>query len=285
MKYILLIFFLAAVSMPEFATAQLVTCQGVDCNACSLVDMVNGIVNFLITICVVIAVVMLAVAGFKLLTSGGNSSAAQEAKGLFTNVVIGFIIVLSAWLIVDTILRIATNTGGLDAWGLVECGGQVQPVPGSPDFGGSSGGGVNASSSASSTPSGGLTASQCADDQFLKDRFGGSPVGVEAPGLRSMINCYMSNPGVLEFLDQGQVYTVDRSHPRCSLTNGNTSCGSCSHSANSMHYGRGSGQGAKAVDFNASGASERDLYERIQAAQSSCGGTLLFEGSHTHISL
>ncbi len=128
MKFLFLIPVLLVTAIPEFATAALVTCSGPECDFCNLLDMVNGIVNFLITICVVIAVIMIAVAGVKLLTSGGNSSAAAEAKGLFTNVVIGFIIVLSAWLIVDTVLRITTDSGGLDAWGLVECGGMVKPV-------------------------------------------------------------------------------------------------------------------------------------------------------------
>ena len=132
MKTGILFTLLFIISAPDLAAAQLVTCEGVDCTACDFVSMVNGVVNFLITLSVVFAVIMLAVAGFKMLTSGGNANAASEARGIFTNVVIGFIIILSAWLIIDTILRIATNTGGLDAWGLVDCGGLVQPRVGDP---------------------------------------------------------------------------------------------------------------------------------------------------------
>lgn len=40
----------------------------------------------------------------------------------------------------------------------------------------------------------------------------------------------------------------------------------------------------KAVDFNSSGISETELYNLLRARQSVCGGTLLFETNHTHIS-
>ena len=39
------------------------------------------------------------------MTSAGNAGALERAKGMMTNVVIGFIIVLSAWLIIDTVIK------------------------------------------------------------------------------------------------------------------------------------------------------------------------------------
>lgn len=44
-------------------------------------------------------------AGFGLVTSGGNPTALTEAKSRFTNAFIGLLIVLSAWLLVDTLMR------------------------------------------------------------------------------------------------------------------------------------------------------------------------------------
>jgi hypothetical protein len=71
-------------------------------------------------------------AGFKLIKSQGNSGALSEAKQSFTNAFIGLIIMLVAWLIVDTMLRqlLAGGTGdvnGYGPWSKVQCTSQVQP--------------------------------------------------------------------------------------------------------------------------------------------------------------
>ena len=104
----------------EYADNGLVTCQGPDCDACDLVNMVNGIINFIIVLLTVLATIVLVIAGFKMVTSGGNASAWQSAKESFFNIVIGFILVLAAWLIVDTILKALTGTG-LEVWGVITC--------------------------------------------------------------------------------------------------------------------------------------------------------------------
>lgn len=85
--------------------AQLSGCTGLDCSACNVVYMANGLITWLIGILFVVFALLLAIAGVKLVTSGGNHHALDEAKGSFMNAIIGFIIILSAWLIVDTIMR------------------------------------------------------------------------------------------------------------------------------------------------------------------------------------
>lgn len=85
--------------------AQLAGCTGLDCSACNIVSMANGLITWLIGILFVVFALLLAIAGVKLVTSGGNHHALDEAKSSFMNAIIGFIIILSAWLIVDTIMR------------------------------------------------------------------------------------------------------------------------------------------------------------------------------------
>lgn len=85
--------------------AQLAGCSGVDCSACNVVYLANGGIKWLIGILFVVFALLLAIAGVKLVTSGGNHHALDEAKSSFTNAIIGFLIILSAWLIVDTIMR------------------------------------------------------------------------------------------------------------------------------------------------------------------------------------
>ena len=90
--------------------AQLSGCTGLDCSACNVVHLANGAIKWLIGILFVIFALLLAIAGVKLVTSGGNHSALDEAKSSFTNAIVGFLIILSAWLIVDTIMRALVGT-------------------------------------------------------------------------------------------------------------------------------------------------------------------------------
>jgi len=94
----------------------LITCDGVivPCTFEKLLIMVNKVIRFLIfVIGVPIVTLSFAYAGFVLLTSGGNPSKKDEAKGIIKNATIGLIILLAAWLIVRTVLVILGYTGPL----------------------------------------------------------------------------------------------------------------------------------------------------------------------------
>ena len=136
----LTLFVLPTVSNADTVTgiAQLANCSGADCSACNVVYMANGIIKWLIGILCIIFAVLLAIAGVKLVTSGGNPGALDAAKSSFTNAIIGFIIVLAAWLVVDTIIRSLVGNGGrLDnggdvsgwlLWSEVTCQTQTKPA-------------------------------------------------------------------------------------------------------------------------------------------------------------
>jgi hypothetical protein len=111
-----------------------VTCEGSGCSACNLVDMINKIIFWLFGAVFVIFAVLMAVAGFGLVTSGGNQSALDAAKSKFQNAIIGIIIIMSAWLIVDTVMKglLAGGTGsiaGFGPWAEVQCQVQAEPLP------------------------------------------------------------------------------------------------------------------------------------------------------------
>lgn len=99
----------------------LVPCGGpspeVPCNACHAMTMVNGLISYLFTIVTFLAVMVMMYAGFKLVTSQGNASEWEEAKGMLTNIIVGFVIVLSAWLVVDTIMKgLLDSKAGFGTW-------------------------------------------------------------------------------------------------------------------------------------------------------------------------
>ncbi|MFA4975685.1 MAG: pilin [Candidatus Paceibacterota bacterium] len=84
-------------------------------NQCGFNDvliLINDVIKFVLYKMVVpIAAIMFAYAGFELLTSGGETSKRQKAKKIFTDVAIGLIIAVAAFLIVKAILAIVGYSG------------------------------------------------------------------------------------------------------------------------------------------------------------------------------
>jgi hypothetical protein len=130
MKKILPSFFVLLVlyALPASALAQagFVSCDGIECNTCHIVEMGNTVLNWLIGVLFLVFGIVMAAAGWGLVTSAGNQTALENAKSKFTNAFIGLIIVLAAWLLVDTIMRglLSTGDGSIDGfgpWSQVEC--------------------------------------------------------------------------------------------------------------------------------------------------------------------
>lgn len=105
----------------SYTFAQGVTIQA--CNFCDFVQLFNNIIRFIIEISILLFVVVGVIIGFQLVTSAGNPSAMSAAKGKLVNLVIGFIIILSGWLIVDTLMKALVNSERLGRpWQEIECG-------------------------------------------------------------------------------------------------------------------------------------------------------------------
>jgi hypothetical protein len=82
------------------------------CGINEVVLLVNNIIHFLLfTIATPLVALILCYVGWLLLTSGGSSEKSTKAKHIFTNVVIGYVIGLSAWLIVKWITSALGFTG------------------------------------------------------------------------------------------------------------------------------------------------------------------------------
>jgi len=113
---ILSVFLLPALSfgadlIPCGTTANPTPCGG-DLGWKQLMTLINNVIQFILFDMVVpIAAIMFAYAGFLLLFSGGDTSKKSKAKSIFTSVVIGFIIAIAAWLIIETILTLLGYDG------------------------------------------------------------------------------------------------------------------------------------------------------------------------------
>lgn len=104
----------AAVLLPAASFAQvfperIVSCSGVDCTVCDLAGMAQNIINMGILVAVFFSGIMFAYAGFLYLTTVVEDQVSR-ARSIFTNVLLGLVLVLAAWLIVDVIMK--TFLGG-----------------------------------------------------------------------------------------------------------------------------------------------------------------------------
>ena len=133
------------VSTPNLAHASqhtnqgFVSCDGFfmrsagDCNFCDFIVMANTIIAWLIAILFIIFAIIMVVAGFKLVMSAGDVSARDKAKDMFTNAIIGIIIVFAAWLIIDSIMKVIATGGNIPGkgtllpWNQIECTSQFDP--------------------------------------------------------------------------------------------------------------------------------------------------------------
>ena len=109
--------------LPQIVLAQIVPCLGPECQTCHLVALGQNIIEFLIGISAFVGAMLFAWAGLLMATAGGNEGKISKARGIFSNVIIGIIIMLAAWLIVDTILKALANQSltRLGMWNEIEC--------------------------------------------------------------------------------------------------------------------------------------------------------------------
>ena len=148
------------------------------CNTCHIVILANTVIKWLIGITFMIFAVMAVYSGIKLVISGGNSSAKEDAKEMFTNAFIGLFIILGAWLMIDTLLRFVLKGGesgniqGYGPWSQVECVTEAKP---------------------------GIVKRAIQEAEFVAVRDFGSGVSVQAPGsggscaVSTSGNCSVSN--------------------------------------------------------------------------------------------
>ena len=94
----------------------------IDCNSsggcssfCDFAQLAQNLLNDLIYLAVFMSAVLFAWAGWVSMTAGGDMGKIKRAREVFGNVVIGLVIILAAWLVVDLLMK--TLTGGkLGPW-------------------------------------------------------------------------------------------------------------------------------------------------------------------------
>lgn len=82
-----------------------VTDKSGGCGYQQFLTLISNVIQFLLYIAVPIAAISFFFAGFLYLTAAGNTGKIEEAHQIFWSALIGIIIMLSAWLLVNTIIK------------------------------------------------------------------------------------------------------------------------------------------------------------------------------------
>jgi|GEM_PF-1955777 len=80
-----------------------------ECTFTDVVVLAKNLVTFAFYLSVPAVILLLSYAGYLYMTSAGDEGKVGQAHTIFTNVAIGFCIILAAWLIVVTLLRALLN--------------------------------------------------------------------------------------------------------------------------------------------------------------------------------
>ncbi len=100
---------------PLVVSAQLVPqdCaqEAAACDFAALITLARNILTFIVTTSIVVSAIMFAYAGWLFLSDAGSTSKISDGKKIFSSVAIGLVIVLIAWLVVNTLLEVLTGKG------------------------------------------------------------------------------------------------------------------------------------------------------------------------------
>lgn len=128
-----LVVFTGAVFLVSDTTyaAQLVPCEGAGCKTCHIVQVANDLVKWLVIAMASIGGLVLMYAGVKMVTAGGNPGAIDAAKEMMINMLVGYLILLSAWLVIDTVMKglVGNTLPGYGPWNEIQCSTDPQSAP------------------------------------------------------------------------------------------------------------------------------------------------------------
>ena len=117
-----LAFFVLLVPLVASAQGIAQVCDGIECNACHVVDLIQNIINFVLGLSIPIAVGLVSWAGILYFTSAANPGNITKARAIFRSAIIGFIVALSAFLVVETILHAILDEDYFpQGWNQVTC--------------------------------------------------------------------------------------------------------------------------------------------------------------------
>lgn len=118
---IIAVVLLSLLMLVQVAKAQgggLVGCVN-DCTLKQLVDVVIRVINYLLSLAGFVAMIFIVWSGWGMVNSGGNEEKITAAKASFSNAIIGFFLILAAYVLLDAIINVLTGGSLRDYYGFV----------------------------------------------------------------------------------------------------------------------------------------------------------------------
>ena len=95
------------------------------CTLCDLIRGLNVIIQYIMKIAIGVSLLAIAIGGILYTISAGESAAMEKAKSTIKSAIFGFVIILAAWLIINTaISALGANIDlgiGVTGWGEFKC--------------------------------------------------------------------------------------------------------------------------------------------------------------------
>lgn len=82
-----------------------------DCTLCDLLELAQRVLHFAIQMAFLIIVIFIVYGGFRWIFSVGKEENIREGQRIITNAIVGLIIILCAWLIVNTVFWFIVQVG------------------------------------------------------------------------------------------------------------------------------------------------------------------------------
>ena len=84
---------------------------GVRCGDPSIAGIFKLVISWALAIAFIAAVIMLIVGGFRYITAGGNTDQAGKGKNTIVNALIGIVIIVLSYIIVQIVWKFVSGTG------------------------------------------------------------------------------------------------------------------------------------------------------------------------------
>jgi hypothetical protein len=241
------------------------------CTLCEALQVAVNVIDFLTTIAGTIAIAMVVVGGFRLLTSAGSEKAYGEGKRIVTFAIVGLLIVLFSWVIVNTVLSLLSG-GTLNLSNPVTC--VDAPDPYTPELGARP---LAVATGELPTPGG-----------YTYDSGIQAQLSAASAPLSALLSCMQSRlpagaKRISSISDSNGGVSCYQNHPTWGQCTGATRTNCCFHKKGSCHYGGSSCLGSSyAADFG-----NEQYGGDIRAAALACnsGAYVLQEGDHVHVSV
>ena len=234
-----------------------------------LIVVFNNIIRLLITLAIVfVAPLMIAWAGFLFVVNPVNASGKEQAKKILTNTVVGIVVALAGWLIVDALMAVLYNPreAGGTWYSLVTSGGMDPCIP------------LRGSLAPAVAPPPAVVVPGV-PGRFTFDRGIDAQVPTESAALATLLSCMVTKVpagvGRISSISDSLITNGQKTFSQCAA-------GGCQHTTNSCHYGGRLCVGSSyAVDFG-----DEQNTTALSGAARACGASFVGpEGSHLHVSV